>query len=130
MILRAYKYRIYPNVEQRILIAKHFGSCRWLWNHTLQMKIEAYAKDKTHLSRFDLQKEIPLLKEKEETIWLKEVNSQSLQSTLEHQDKAFTRFFKEKKGFPKFKAKRNEQSFQCPQHTDVEFEKGLLTVNK
>lgn len=130
MILKAYKYRIYPNAEQSVLIAKHFGSCRWLWNHTLQMKIEAYAKDKTHLSRFDLQKEIPELKQAEDTKWLKEVNSQSLQSVLEHQDKAFTKFFKEKKGFPKFKAKRNEQTFQCPQHYEVDFDNNLLWLPK
>lgn len=130
MLLRAYRYRIYPNVEQKILIAKHFGSCRWLWNHTLNRKIEAYAKDKTHLSRFDLQKEIPSLKKTEETKWLKEINSQSLQATLENQDKAFTKFFREKKGFPKFKAKRNEQSFSCPQNAEIDFDRGKLLLPK
>lgn len=130
MLLKAYRFRIYPNVEQKILIAKHFGSCRWLWNYTLNRKIESYAKDKTHLSRFDLQKEIPELKKAEETKWLKEINSQSLQATLENQDKAFTKFFKEKKGFPKFKAKRNEQSFQCPQNAEVDFDGGKLFLPK
>jgi putative transposase len=130
MILKAYRYRIYPNEEQKTLIAKHFGCCRWLWNHALARKIEAYTKEKKHLSRFDLQKEIPDLKNRKETKWLKEVNSQSLQSTLEHQDKAFTKFFKEKKGFPKFKSKKNEQSFQCPQNAKIDFEGGKLFLPK
>lgn len=129
-MLKAYKYRIYPNNEQKVLIAKHFGSCRWLWNYTLNKKIEAYTKDKKHLSRFDLQREIPILKKTEETKWLKEINSQSLQATLEHQDKAFTKFFREKKGFPKFKSRRNEQSFQCPQSTEVDFDGGRLFLPK
>lgn len=114
MILRAYKYRIYPNSEQRVFIAKHFGSCRWTWNYLLDKKIKAYENDKIKLSRFDLQKELPVLKESEETSWLKEVNSQSLQYTLEHMDRSFKKFFKDKKGFPKFKSKNNYQSFQCP----------------
>jgi putative transposase len=130
MILKAYKFRIYPNVEQKILIAKHFGSCRWLWNHTLDRKIKAYTKNKKHLSRFELQKEIPSLKKKKSTSWLKEINSQSLQSILEHQDKAFTKFFRDKKGFPKFKSKRNEQSFQCPQSATVDFDAKELFLPK
>jgi len=130
MLLKAYKYRIYPNAEQRILIAKHFGSCRWVWNHTLDRKIKAYAENKKHLSRFELQKELPQLKEAEATKWLKEINSQSLQSVLEHQDKAFTKFFREKSGFPKFKSKCNEQSFQCPQNVMVDFMEEKISLPK
>ena len=130
MILKAYKYRIYPNVEQKILIARHFGSVRWIWNYALNKKIKEYEIKKKHLSRFQIQAELPGLKKSEETKWLKETNSQSLQASLENLDKAFTKFFKEKKGFPKFKVKRNEQSFQCPQFCNVDFEDGKLFLPK
>jgi putative transposase len=131
MLLKAYQYRIYPNKEQEILIAKHFGSCRWIWNYALSRRITVYAKEKKYLSKFDLSKEIPALKEAEETKWLKEVNSQSLQAALENQDKAFTKFFKEKKGFPKFKSKKkNKQSFQVPQNVRVDFDSGKIFLPK
>jgi putative transposase len=55
------------------------------------------------------------LKNAAETAWLKEVNSQSLQAALANLDMAYTRFFREKKGFPKFKSKHHRQSFQVPQ---------------
>ena len=46
-------------------------------------------------------------------------------------ESAFTRFFREKKGFPKFKSKKNPvQSFQIPQHYTVDFEKQLIKLPK
>ncbi|MCL5459716.1 hypothetical protein M3M33_13860, partial [Loigolactobacillus coryniformis] len=55
------------------------------------------------------------------TEWLAEVNAQSLQQSLRHLDAAYTRFFREKKGFPKFKAKGSRESFSNPQRTFVDF---------
>jgi len=43
-IYKAFKYRIYPNQEQEVLINKHIGSCRWLYNYALNKKVEAYKK--------------------------------------------------------------------------------------
>ena len=130
-MLKAFEYRIYPNKDQKEQIAKHIGSCRWIYNYALEKKMKAWTVDKKNLSRFDLQADLPKLKKLEETKWLKEVNSQSLQATLEHLDKAYTKFFKEKKGFPKFKNKhKSKQSYSIPQHTEVDFEKCLLLVPK
>lgn len=116
---KAFEYRIYPNEEQKILLAKYFGSCRWLYNHGLEEKIEYYTKTKKTLSRYDIQKELPSLKKSEETKWLSEINSQSLQATLIHLDSAYQRFFKTKKGFPKFKSAKDKQSFEIPQHVNI-----------
>lgn len=130
-IYKAFKYRIYPNKEQEILINKHIGSCRWLYNYSLNKKIEAYKKDKTTLSRFDLSKDLPQLKKEEATEWLQEVNSQSLQASLKNMDEAFTKFFRDKKGFPKFKSKHNNrQSFSIPQNIKVNWENGKISVPK
>ena len=114
-MFRATLYRIYPNAEQETLLSKHFGCVRWLYNRGLASKIEAWTVRKENLSRFDIQATLPELKKAEETSWLKEVNSQSLQSALVNLDMAYTRFFREKKGFPKFKSKHHRQSFQVPQ---------------
>ena len=54
MKYRAYKYRLYPNEEQKVLIAKHLGSCRFIYNYALDKKVRAYQTDKTNLSRFDI----------------------------------------------------------------------------
>ena len=114
-MFRSTKYRIYPNAEQEVLLSKHFGCVRWLYNRALASKKEAWETEKRNVTRYDLSAELPELKKAEETCWLKEVNSQSLQATLVNLDMAYTRFFREKKGFPKFKSKHHRQSFQVPQ---------------
>lgn len=118
-MFKATKYRVYPNAEQESLLAKHFGCVRWVYNRGLASKVEAWTERKENLSRFDIQATLPDLKKAEETAWLKEVNSQSLQAALVNLDMAYTRFFREKKGFPKFKSKHHRQSFQVPQSGEV-----------
>ncbi|GAF94991.1 unnamed protein product, partial [marine sediment metagenome] len=130
-IYRAYKYRIYPTKEQKVLINKHIGCCRWIYNYALEKKTKAYTKDKTKLSRFQIQADLPKLKKQEETMWLKEVNSQSLQASLEHMDNAFVRFFREKKGFPKFKSKHHpRKSFSIPQSIKVDWDNKRVSLPK
>lgn len=131
MNYKAYKYRIYPTKEQEELIAKHIGCSRYIYNYALAKKLKSYQETQKSLSRFDIQKELPLLKKQEQTQWLKEVNSQSLQASLENLDKAFTKFFKDKTGFPKFKSKKDSrQSFSIPQSTTVCFERNMIFIPK
>lgn len=123
MMLKAYKYRLYPTKTQEVLLAKHFGCARYIYNYGLERKIKSYSETKKSISRFTIQADLPKLKKAEETKWLSEVNSLSLQAALLNLDRAFTRFFKEKKGFPKFKSKHdNRQSFQVPQNTEVDYD--------
>lgn len=112
---KAYVYRLYPNTEQCAFLEKHFGCVRWIYNRGLAMKIEAWTERKEHLSRYDVQAHLPAWKKAEDTAWLSEVNSQSLQASLVNLESAYTKFFREKKGFPSFKSKRHRQSFQVPQ---------------
>ena len=128
-MLQAYKYRMYPNREQIASLLQHIHACRFVYNHSLEQKIRAYEQEGQKLSCFDLNTRLPALKE--EHPWLKEVNSQSLQSTNKNLDNAFTRFFREKRGFPRFKSKKNPvQSFQVPQHYTVDFEQGRIKLPK
>ena len=131
MRYKAYKYRIYPNKEQQELINKHIGCCRFVYNLCLEKKINAYKTSKKSISCFDLIKLLPALKKEQETSFLKEVNSLSLQAAIRNLDSAYQRFFKEKKGFPKFKSKRNaRQSFQIVQNTTVDFDKKKVYIPK
>ena len=128
---KAYKYRLYPNREQEQLILQHIGCCRFIYNYGLNKKMSAYQTDKSSVSRFQIQADLPILKKQTDTSFLKNVNSLSLQAALACLDNAFTRFFKEKKGFPKFKSKKDgHQSFIIPQNTKVDFESNRIFIPK
>ncbi|MDN7013258.1 IS200/IS605 family element transposase accessory protein TnpB [Methanoculleus sp. FWC-SCC3] len=128
-MLQAYKYRMYPTQAQIQLLMRHIHACRFVYNHSLEQKIRAYEQNGQRLSCFDLNSQLPTLKT--EYPWLADVNSQSLQYANRNLDNAFTRFFREKKGFPKFKSKKNPvQSFQVPQHYRVEFESNRVKLPK
>ena len=122
---RSYKYRIYPTEPQKELIAKHIGSSRFVFNIALETKNAAYISAKHNYSAFDLVKQLPELKK--ELPWLKEVNSQSLQQSIQNMDIAFKKFFNGA-GFPKFKKKSNKGSFSIPQNVIVEND--LLIIPK
>ena len=122
MLLRAYKYRLYPTKDQEVLLIKHFGCARYIYNYGLAQKIKAYSESKKSISRFTLSRDLPKLKKAPETKWLSEVSAQALQAALVNLDRAFTRFFKEKKGFPRFKSKHaHYQSYQIPQNVSVDY---------
>lgn len=128
-MLKCFKYRIYPNKSQAETFEKHFGCTRFVYNWGLNRKVKEYETNNKTLSCFDLIKEV-VSDLKPENPWLKEVNSQSLQMSLRNLDNAFTKFFREKKGFPKFKSKKNKKSFQCPQNCSVDFETQKLNIPK
>lgn len=128
-MLRAYKYRLYPNKAQREIFLHHFGCCRFVYNWALNRKIKTYETTGKSISRFTLNNELVNLKN--EYPWLKEVNSQSLQGSTLNLENAFTRFFREKKGFPNPKSKKNPvQSFSVPQNHKVFFETNHVRIPK
>lgn len=129
--LKTYKYRIYPNLDQRQRLAQHFGSCRFIYNHCLSRKIQEYTVNGVSLSKYDLNKEVTQLKKTVKYSWLKLVNSQSLQSAVEHLDSAYTQFFRKGYGFPKFKSKKhNHNTCAFVQHSKVDFSKNKLFLTK
>jgi putative transposase len=131
MKLLAYKYRLYPNKGQRVLLEKHFGSCRFIYNHFLQKKITHYKETKKTIGWVDLSNS--LIELKKEHKWLDEIGSQSLQATIRNLDNAYTNFFRSNMGFPKFKSrKNNKQSFCCPEANSIrpDFENNRLYLPK
>jgi putative transposase len=129
VINMAYKFRIYPNAEQKILLAKHFGSCRFVWNYFLNQRKEYYINNKEDieakrikgcLNYYDNSKDLTKLKKQDGFQWLNECNAQSLQATLKHLDSSYKMFFRKTHQFPKFKNKNNKQSFTIPQFFKLE----------
>lgn len=126
-MLRAYKYRIYPNEEQCVLIEKHFGCVRLLYNLGLTYRERAW-ENRVSVGYNECSAELTELKK--EYPFLKEVNSQSLQSSLKNLDASYKGFFKKQSRYPSFKSKIGKQSFSCPQHTTVDFKDKLLYLPK
>ena len=110
-MLKAYKYRIYPNSEQRIQIAKTFGCCRFVYNQTLAYRKEIYEKEKKSVSKTDCNnycnREL-----KKDYEWLKEIDKFALTNAIYNMNTAYQKFFKEHAGYPKFKNKHdNHKSY-------------------
>ena len=117
---KTYNFRLYPNKKDQVLLSKHFGSARFIYNIMLEFKKYYYEKLGVNLSYFEIKKALTQLKKLEEYSWLMEVNSQTLQEALRNLDKAFKNFFEGRAGFPKFKSKKtNRFSFNIPQNISI-----------
>lgn len=84
-MLRAYKYRIYPTDEQKVLLAKTFGCCRFVYNWALKLKIEVYEHEKKSVSYKTVQ-DMMVNELKKDKQWLNEVNSQALLNSIRNLD--------------------------------------------
>lgn len=126
-MIKGYQYRLYPTEEQKILMEKHFGCARLVYNVGLTFRQYAWAGG-VSVGYMDTQRELVGLKK--DNPFLKEVNSQSLQSSLKNLDVAFTNFFDNGTGYPKFKNRNSRQTFACPQNVYVDFKKGTLDIPK
>ncbi len=110
-MFKRYRYRIYPNKEQKEQIQKTFGCCRFVYNQVLAYKIESYKTENKCLSEFDC---INYLNQvlKKEYLWLKEVDKYSLTNSVHNMDNAFQNFYKKNSNYPKFKSKKdNKKSY-------------------
>ena len=109
---RSYKFRIYPTLEQKNLIQRTFGCARFVYNYYLAQRIEQCKATGKSASQFQQDKDLTLLRQK--LVWLCDIDSTALRSSLQDLDAAFQNFFRGLKnghhnGFPKFKSKRNRR---------------------
>ena len=102
---KSYKFRLYPNFEQRVLFEKTFGCSRFIWNQMLADKIAHYEKTGETLKNTPAQykKNFP---------WLKDVDSLALCNVQLNLNQAYKLFFQSKFSFPKFKSKKTVQSYK------------------
>ncbi|MDY4888475.1 MAG: RNA-guided endonuclease TnpB family protein [Sphaerochaetaceae bacterium] len=118
--MKTYRYRLYPTEEQESLMSRTFGCVRLVYNHLLDFRTKAYKRRKETADYYKCNEF--LMKLKEVFPFLKDVNSQSLQSANRNLDAAFRNFFGKpgKVGYPKFKKRNGRQSFQCPQNVKAD----------
>ena len=132
-MLKGYKYRIYPNKDQKIQIARTFGCCRFVYNQTLAYRKETYGKEKKSVSKTDCNhycnREL-----KKEYEWLKEVDKFALTNAIYNVDCAYQKFFKEHAGYPKFKSKHDKHKSYTTNFTNgniaADFEEGKIKLPK
>lgn len=106
----SYKFRIYPNTEQKTKIQKTFGCARYVYNHFLAQRIAEYKATGKTPTRFQQDKALTVLKQ--EIDWLREPDKCALQNALKDLDTTYKNFFRSVKGggkigVPKFKSKRD-----------------------
>ena len=123
---KAYKFRIYPNTEQQIILAKTFGCVRFIYNQMLSDKINHYEETKQKLNNTPAQY-------KSKFPWLKEVDSLALANAQMNLQTAYNSFFRNPKiGFPKFKSKKsNRRSYttNCV-NGNISIDNGFLKLPK
>lgn len=114
LIRKAFKFRIYPNVGQQEKLSAQFGCARFVYNHYRRVREEYYYETGTGLSYNDCQNDLAD-RLKPEFTWLKDADSQVLQSAIRDLDAAYQNFFKGRADYPKFKRKHDKQSIRYPQ---------------
>lgn len=128
---RAYKYRLNPTPEQIVFFNKSFGCCRFVYNYMLGKRIEAYQRDKTKIGWVELAKMLTELKKEDGKEWLSEVSNECLQQSIRNMDSAFVKFFREKAGFPNFKAKHySRQSYKAINSVSVNLDNNKARLPK
>jgi len=131
-MIKTFQYRIYPTDKQIHELTIQFGINRYVWN-------EALHHIKTNLNnkfpgKSTLEKRLVQIKKNEDTQWIKQANSQSLQKTVKRLAKSFDNFFKKIGKYPKFKKRKDIQSIEIPQRFSLELclnkRKALLKIPK
>ena len=110
-MIKGFKIRLMPTKEQEKLMLKSIGCSRFAYNWGIN-KVKEYREQNKKYSMNDIRNEFTQLKKKDEYKWLNEVSNTTIIESMRNLDKAFKQFFKTKKGYPKFKSKKeSKQSF-------------------
>lgn len=124
---KAYKFRLYPTKEQSKFLDLQINSCRFIYNYCLDLQIKEYQINKKKINKYQLQREITILKQNKDYLWLRKINAQSLNRETEHLERGFISFFKKQSKFPKFKSKKDKkQSFTIPLRVRIENSKLII----
>jgi putative transposase len=131
-MLKAYKYRLYPNKEQKKKLNDTLWLCSMVYNRCLAERRDAWKNEQRSLTAYDQIKQLPVWKKEDPR--LNQVYSQVLQDVVRRLDKAFQAFFRrvkvgEKPGYPRFKSARRYDSFTYPQN-GFQLQNGRLQLAK
>lgn len=106
-MIKTVKLRIYPNKSQINIINGTLGCCRYIYNKYIESSIESYKTFNQFISGYEFSKDINWLKKNNNDYeWIKKYSSKAIKDTIMVAEKSFKKFFKNKKGFPKFKSRK------------------------
>ena len=108
-MLKSYKTEILPTPEQKQIIHRTIGVCRFIYNFYLSHNKEIYEKEEKFVSGYDFSKWLnnEYLPQNPEFLWIKEVSSKSVKQSIMNAERAFRNFFQHRTGFPNWKKKSN-----------------------
>ena len=104
---RGYKYRIYPDQDQEVVLKKTLGCCRFVYNKTLELRSNSYKNEKKSVGYLASSKALTQLKKHPEMKWLNDVSSVSLQQSVRNANVAFECFFKKTSKYRRYKKRKN-----------------------
>jgi putative transposase len=134
LVNKAFKVRLYPTPEQQTLLSKMFGCARWVYNHFLERRTEAYKTDGCCIGYNECSEELTRLKVSPDTRWLREADKFALQNSLRDLDAAFVNFFEGRAVYPKFKSKRALKQSYRTNYTNgnicIDKKRGFLKLPK
>ena len=111
----AYKFELMPTREQKRIFAQAAGCRRFVWNKAIELQKRCLEQEVPFLKYTELAGRLVLWKKEDDMLWLQEVPSQALQQCLMDASAAIQAFKAKKKGFPKFQARGDGDSFRIPQ---------------
>ena len=130
-MLKAYKFRLYPNESQKQFFNQCIGNARFVYNHCLALKKELWENEKKSISINELSRHITDLKRYQEYEWLKNSDSIALQQSIRDLDTAFQRFFKRQAKYPRFHSKHRKNSYRTiNQNGTIAIKNGKLRLPK
>jgi putative transposase len=109
-VKRAYRFRFYPTPEQAVMLARTFGCARFVYNHMLRLRTDAWSQQQARVGYHDTSAALTALKKTPEHAWLNEVSSVPVQQALRHLQTAFANFFAKRAKYPTFRRKDGIQS--------------------
>lgn len=130
-MIKGFTIRLYPTIEQDILMRKHIGCQRYIYNWGLAKNIELYKHEKKKYSATELGKILTQYKKEDEVSWLNEVSNATLKEALRNLDKAYTGFYKGRNRLPRFKTKKKSSATFYSRYDKVKFYKnGTVNLEK
>jgi len=126
---QSFRYRFYPNQQQRLQLAKEFGCARFVYNWALSLKKETWEKEKRQIGIKECSKLLTAMRHSEPTAWLGEATRIVTQQSLRHLDIALGRFFRKQSAFPTFKKRSGHQCITYCSHS-FRIKESIVSLNK
>lgn len=128
-MLKGYKYRIYPNEEQIVMLSKTFGCVRFVYNHYLDLQEDGYASGKKHLSKMDCNNDCNRIL-KDEKPWLREVDKFAITNAIYNLDSAYQKLFHHTGRKPRHKRKHKGSDSYTTNSPTVQVVHGCIKLPK